>query len=1369
MSIRIVRNDAGNCINFYGTSNPTYWNACLSATIDETYPDRINVRNDIRSQELGTDVYEFYQIEYTTFLDRDSNPFESPAEAAQYITEQANVHGDTGTFIFGETDTLDAQRETTNTTVLFSNGDIYAVNSLRAVDAPNGTITIRTIRADKDIYTNIRYYNVTVNGGAISFNTLNAAVDRLNEVLTGGTVGTDSGAVSGGALTTSNSVTFEVYGDRLTPTGSGSTLGYTSTAEAGNFDTSNGILSVESIDEAGEYFEFSQDSGNWTQATGLTFGLFDETTYDRSHLEVDEAGNAVKALLRLRINNSGFLFKDPASTYGRLNEAGLQNQLNTRTTFRVGLDSERRGFISMQLEDGTYQNVGRTEIAIAENTELKFVAIFPLANQMNGVRNMTVNTLTGGLALVWNYIESPDGQFYYPLFSTAEQANFVDEQYGTAASGAGASHEHIFPDEQPSVNTWYMPNTYMHHAQASAPTLAGVTYNEISTGADDAHAPADLTLNNQTFIENASVNLQIVPAGSDPATVTGLPSGLTYNNGFILGTTPYVPSNQSYTVTVLRSNAYGSTTQTFTISITDNASIGNIAGFTETQGNFVQPNRLILDYDALLQYDTQINPGEELTYSYNSSSGHPPTIGILNATGQANLDAFDPATDTLGTVNNANNFAQVNQWALRYVSFGGYIGSSSEKYNLVGWVDNTTIQGNEGDNFDVEFKLEYSDTDGLIRLYRNDALVLTSASAFVGAQTLTFAAFDDQAQTDVYIPTNLTITNSAAGTTTPPSGFVDPLETGVMNTQTLMGNGTDRAAVTVTQTLAINHRYIVPQAWIETNVLPYIAGGGANYNQDEQFYFGVPKGGVDWSAFDVNHFHAVFRIEGASGSNLSRVFYNNTSTGAVNIGSPTDAYYEYGIEWDGTTLHMIRCNTNDLNTTPSIADGGTFVSVQSMTVAEYAGQPLPLLMGVRNGGQINLTTSGLNHIRTPFGAQTILVGEASGGGSMFALAPAATVYDTISNGHASTSIGMSFTAPTLNAGSTYKFIYHPSLEADDDIKFTRIDDGTDYTTGVTFFGSGDPNFTDAYKGVTFAVPSDAPPLNVGYNNSYQGNTSYVLKELPISGSTYVTTVTGVTLEGPAANQTGTNIFDAGDFGWLSIDEQLGGGERLVMSAAFLADLVDAMPAGSEVKIGLKDALWSATTSDVNFEGALRLVISKGTSVTFRAWQGNTSTSLISTTVAGITSDSVAAFFDLTNSGNNIRFGIRSNTTNSTNTESSTPYADWDASYKIQTGDQGYGLTSVDVMVLGRDTTANAAMNSADVDWTALSEISVPTPGAGYTTDWTKALDFSGSAERALQVSSDSNRVPVKMNGTSAQVAAPASGNTVSVDTLGLLR
>ena len=167
--IRVVRNDAGNCINFYGTSNPSYWNACLSASIDEDFPDRINVRNDIRSAEESTDVYEFYQIPYTTFLDKDGNSFESPSATAQYITDNAHVVGNVGTYIFSETETLDAQREATNTTVLFSNGDIFAVNALRAVDAPNGTITIQTIRGDKQIYTHIRHYNVTVNNGAVSF------------------------------------------------------------------------------------------------------------------------------------------------------------------------------------------------------------------------------------------------------------------------------------------------------------------------------------------------------------------------------------------------------------------------------------------------------------------------------------------------------------------------------------------------------------------------------------------------------------------------------------------------------------------------------------------------------------------------------------------------------------------------------------------------------------------------------------------------------------------------------------------------------------------------------------------------------------------------------------------------------------------------------------------------------------------------------------------------------------------------------------------------------------------------------------------------------------------------------------------------
>jgi hypothetical protein len=1379
-TIRVVRNDAGNCINFYGTSNPTYWNACLSASIDETFPDRINVRNDIRSAEEGTDVFEFYQIPYTTFLDKDGNTFESPADAAQYITDNANVSGDTGTYIFSETETLDAQREDTNTTVLFSNGDSYAVNALRAVDADNGTITIRTVRAGKNIYTNIRYYNVTVNDGAVSFNTIGAAVDRLNEVLTGGAVGTDSGNVAGGAATTAAFASFEVYGDRLTETGSGSTLGYTSTAETGNFDTSNGILSVESITEAGEYFEFSQDSGDWTNTVGLTFGLFDETTYDRSDLEVDEAGNAVKAILRLRVKNSGFLFKDPASTYGRLNEAGLQNQLDTRTTFRVGLDAQRRGYIAMQLEDGTFQNVGRTETAIAADTVLKFVAIFPLANEMNGIRNMTVNTVVTAPTLTWYYIESPDGSFYYPLFATAEEANYVDEQYGTAAGGAGASHTHIFPDEQPQVNTWYMPSTYMFHAQSAAPTLADVTYNEISTGADSAHAPSELTLNNQNWIENFGVNLQIVPQDSEPATVTGLPSGLTYSNGYITGTTPYVPEDTDYTVTVVRSNSYGSTTQTFTITVQDNASLGDLAGFTELDGNYLQPNRVFLDYDAVLQYDTQISPGEELTYSY-ASGQLPPTIGILSTVGDARIASYDSATHALGAGD--YDFAETDKWDLRYVSFGGDVGASSTKFNLLGWADNSVINGSEGINVGVEFKLEYG-LDGYIKLYRNNVLLLTSASTFTGAQTLTFAGFDDQDQSDLYIPSNLTITNSAAGTTTPPSGFTDPVESGTMSTQTLFGDGTNDGAVVLTQTLEVNHRYIVSDTWIEANVLPYIAGAGAG-SGGKEFYFGVTKSTADFSTInELNNFHAGFRLEGDGNgsSHTSRLFINGTGAtdSLVTISSATNAYYQYGIEWDGSALHVIACDTNDLNTTASIADGGTFVRLHTVSTFgadnSLTNQSLQLAIAIKDEAQVNLTTTGLNHIRTPFGAQTILAGENSNGTGDFKVSPSNTDYDSVPSGH--TPADFTFADITsLSAGQTYKFIYHPSMEATDYIEFRLASDNTTvYTTGITTFDnapSSDPQVTGGYKGLTFAVPADAPPLRLYHYNSF--NSTYDSgRAVSISGSTYVVPITGITREGPAANQTGTNVMDAGDHGWISLDEQLSAGERLVLDNAFFTDfLAEANGTNNIFAIGLKGDNWvntfevnnatAASTGEI-FKGNFYLVgicNSLGTGVYFRIINGSTASNSMNT-VPSIYG-TVCAFLDITSTGNNIRagFGRNGDFGVTAGDESTVAYADW-TSYKAQTGDQGFGLTSKDV-VMSFWTFDGGDIDGAEIDWTGLSEVSVPAPAPSLTTPWTKALDFSGGGERALQVTNSYIYNPIRMADLAQTSVAPTTAGYTSND------
>ena len=577
MAIKVTRNDAGNCITFVGSTNPVYWNSCLEGEINENNSNNVNVINKIRTVEEGTTIYEFFNLPYTDFQDKDGNDFVSPSDCAEYITANANVLSNTGTFIFSQTDVIDAQRDATDTTVLFSNGDIFAVNSLTASAVADGTIKISTVRGGKDIYTHIRYYNVSVlNGGVIGFNTIEAAVDRLNEVLGGTTVGSNTGNTSTTVTTTSNSSDFTVYGSRITETGSGTTLGYTSTAQAGNFDTSNGLYSNQTISKNGEYFEFEQASGDWTNSRGVYIGLFDETTYNVEDLNVDSAGNAVKGLLYLRLYPTPFTFADATNGAGKINEVGFSNSPQTKTKFRLGRDNDGRVYIAHETSPNVFEVICRSESVIATDTELRFFSIMPRDNQLNGIRNMTVNNAVLAASFIWYYIESPDTEFYYPLFSSQAEAKTVDELYGTAASGSGLSHPHTFADEQPSVQTWYMPASYMTHAGASAPTTPiGIAWNEIQTGDDASYIPSQFT-NSINVSEGDNINFQIKPSG-DPNTysLSNIPVGLAYNSisGYLQGTAPEVTgdniANPSdvYSITVTKVNSYGSSVGTLTINI----------------------------------------------------------------------------------------------------------------------------------------------------------------------------------------------------------------------------------------------------------------------------------------------------------------------------------------------------------------------------------------------------------------------------------------------------------------------------------------------------------------------------------------------------------------------------------------------------------------------------------------------------------------------------------------------------------------------------------------------------------------------------------------------------------------------------------
>jgi hypothetical protein len=209
MAIQVIRNDAGNCVNFLGSSNPVYWNACLSAEVDSTYSNRINVINDIRTIIEGENVYEFFQVPYNDFAQADGTAFSSATEAATYITAQCNVASNTGSFVLSATDSLDFSIDNTSTTILLANGDAYAVNSIQAVANDDNHINIVKHTSGTVLYKDLRVANANINGATVT-QVLATAVNELNSLFT------NTASVSGAVPSiTSNTTINLTEGDTL--------------------------------------------------------------------------------------------------------------------------------------------------------------------------------------------------------------------------------------------------------------------------------------------------------------------------------------------------------------------------------------------------------------------------------------------------------------------------------------------------------------------------------------------------------------------------------------------------------------------------------------------------------------------------------------------------------------------------------------------------------------------------------------------------------------------------------------------------------------------------------------------------------------------------------------------------------------------------------------------------------------------------------------------------------------------------------------------------------------------------------------------------------------------------------------------------
>lgn len=211
--IKVVRNRAGNCVNFIGTTNPAYWNACLSAQVDTEDNTRINIINDLRTANVNEPVYEFYKIPYTEFQDRDGNSFASAADTAAYISVEANVASSTGQFVLSDNDTMNFSLDATGTTILMDNGDSFALHSIRAVGNEAGHIDILQHTGDISIFEGLRVANTSINGAAVSADQA-TAVNELNALFqhTGSSTGTAPTITSATTinLTTGDTLNYEL-------------------------------------------------------------------------------------------------------------------------------------------------------------------------------------------------------------------------------------------------------------------------------------------------------------------------------------------------------------------------------------------------------------------------------------------------------------------------------------------------------------------------------------------------------------------------------------------------------------------------------------------------------------------------------------------------------------------------------------------------------------------------------------------------------------------------------------------------------------------------------------------------------------------------------------------------------------------------------------------------------------------------------------------------------------------------------------------------------------------------------------------------------------------------------------------------------
>ena len=563
-------------------------------------------------------------------------------QVIDYINEQSNLSPNTsggdgsGTDLIGQSVcfSLDA----TSTSILLDNGQHFGVNTIKAVEN-GGNIDIVSIDSNETIthFTNLEVGNACVNGAVVNGG-LNDVINTLNELFT-------VGAFTSVVITDPDATTIaDVNGETDLGTAEGNNaidpLGDDILGTTATHNNAAGYLSDNVIDQAGEYFTFDI-AGKATYGFGLvhTQESYDAGYYsgnatyadpsnfcvgaNSSHLGYQfshhfHIGNAHASWTNYGANTA---YNMGEAWYDHNNRFDLKEEWNNGDPVKVQVGINTLGFITISTlaDDGVNWRLhARSSYPVPQGSSFRL----GIKLQTTGARLRTqpkVHLLEPAApTMYFRYIESPDGNFQYPLFATEEEANYYD----TIEGGSGTSHTHVYVDD-PTNTTWYMPDTNSTMTATVMPTNAqtfegnAINWTEITSLTNSDLIPAAFTDTTITVDELSTVNYQLSPVDVGYTTsIGGIPAWSLINGTTLFGTAPEVtgdnvanPSDTT-TVTVYRTNSYGTSQGTLTINITNLTApaVTPINGVTHEGGTTLIDSDTMAD-GSVISIDNVVNNG----------------------------------------------------------------------------------------------------------------------------------------------------------------------------------------------------------------------------------------------------------------------------------------------------------------------------------------------------------------------------------------------------------------------------------------------------------------------------------------------------------------------------------------------------------------------------------------------------------------------------------------------------------------------------------------------------------------------------------------------------------------------------------------